>query len=95
MDTTNYFNGCHGAASSPGRNIACHQPGGCQRTEAPTNVLPIRPGVVGTPEETEESKWERVALAKRCVRAACGASPELAQLHIREALYHLRGLGVE
>jgi hypothetical protein len=62
-------------------------------TKAPTNVLPIRPSVTGAPEETESQKWLRVARAKVRVKMALGATPEIAQLHIREALHHLRGLG--
>lgn len=63
--------------------------------ETPTNILPIRPGVSGKPEESESSKWSRVARAKVRVRMALGATPEMAQLHIKEALKHLRGLGAE
>jgi len=65
------------------------------RMELATKVLPIRPGVTGEPEETEAQKWARVKLAKRRVFLALEANPNLAQLHIREALNHLRGLGEE
>lgn len=73
-----------------GALISCECP-----TEAPTNVLPIRPSVTGESEETEFQKWLRVAQAKVRVKMALGATPEMAQLHIKAALDHLRGLGAE
>ena len=65
------------------------------RMELATKVLPIRPGVTGEPEETEAQKWARVRLGVKRVHLALGAEPAMAQLHIREAFNHLRGLGEE
>ena len=63
------------------------------RMELATKVLPIRPGVTGEPEETEAQKWARVRLGVKRVELAFAAVGPMKDLHIKEALRHLRGLG--